>query len=85
MALVAQPQNVFFEDIEEINDRELIRATNHALETGSLTPIIKEELKCLIQSRRLSLGQDELQVTFTTQSVPEVINAGYCECQAINF
>lgn len=77
MALVAQPQNVFFEEeFEEINDCELIRARNIALETGSMMPIIKEELKCLIQSRRLSLGQDELEVTFTPQNNDEVIKDG---------
>ncbi|XP_076100503.1 cyclic AMP-dependent transcription factor ATF-3-like [Mytilus galloprovincialis] len=40
-------------------------ATLTALETGELTPLVKEELKYTIQSRRLANGQSELGVEFT--------------------
>ncbi|KAK3092997.1 hypothetical protein FSP39_009824 [Pinctada imbricata] len=35
-----------------------------ALETGELTPLVKEELKYTIQTRRLAEGKEELQVQF---------------------
>lgn len=34
------------------------------MSTGSVTPLIKEELRCTIQKKRLSSGQDELEVTY---------------------
>ncbi|KAL5008587.1 hypothetical protein ScPMuIL_014168 [Solemya velum] len=36
-----------------------------SLKSGRLTPLIKLELKCRIQTRRLSEGKDELDVEFT--------------------
>ncbi|XP_067681914.1 cyclic AMP-dependent transcription factor ATF-3-like [Haliotis asinina] len=45
-------------------DVKLARATLQVLETGRLTPLIKEELKCKIQARRHSLGQEEYNVEF---------------------
>lgn len=47
----------------KIDDR-LAKATLQVLETGRLTPLIKEELKCKIQARRHSLGQEEYNVEF---------------------
>lgn len=43
----------------------LTEATLVALETGELTPLVKEELKYTIQSRRLANGQGELGVEFS--------------------
>lgn len=39
-------------------------ATKQVLETGSLTPLLKEELKYKIQSRRVAEGKRELKVEF---------------------
>lgn len=46
-------------------DKELLDATMTVLKTGKLTPLIKEELKCTIQNRRLARGQEELMVDLT--------------------
>ena len=45
-------------------DDKLAYAAVRALQDGNLTPIIKEELRLTIQSKRLKKGQDELSVTF---------------------
>ena len=45
-------------------DDKIFEAVNEALNSGSLTPLIKEELKCSIQSRRLKEGKRELTVAF---------------------
>ncbi|KAK6181036.1 hypothetical protein SNE40_008980 [Patella caerulea] len=58
----------FFRDISELQDPSLRRATFASLESGQLTPLLKEELKCRIQSRRLSEGKEELHVDFTSPS-----------------
>ena len=39
---------------------KLRRAVLESLETGRLTPILKEELKYCIQTRRLAQGKTEL-------------------------
>lgn len=74
MAIVAQQNHAssFFDLFGEIEDFDLRKATNAVLETGELTPIIKEELKLFIQTRRLSHGQDELTVTFSPPNKDEV-------------
>lgn len=43
-------------------------ATKQVLETGSLTPLLKEELKYKIQSRRVAEGKRELKVEFLPPS-----------------
>ena len=45
-------------------ERELQEAEKQAMESGSITPLVKQELKLVIQSRRLSQGMDELRVGF---------------------
>lgn len=45
-------------------DEKMAEAVLTTLETGSIMPLIKEELKYTIQSRRLAAGQPELQVEF---------------------
>ncbi|XP_025105653.1 cyclic AMP-dependent transcription factor ATF-3-like [Pomacea canaliculata] len=43
----------------------MVAAALEVLETGALTPLIKEELKYTIQSRRLAAGKQELTVDLT--------------------
>ncbi|XP_013094521.2 uncharacterized protein LOC106078242 [Biomphalaria glabrata] len=50
-------------DFDE-HDEKIINATFKAFQSGTLTPLIKEELRCIIQSRRLAEGKGELQVEF---------------------
>uniref|UniRef100_A0A2C9LM56 BZIP domain-containing protein n=1 Tax=Biomphalaria glabrata TaxID=6526 RepID=A0A2C9LM56_BIOGL len=54
----------FLQELAALNDAGLLRATMESLECGRLTPLIKEELRCRIQSRRLSEGKEELLVEF---------------------
>lgn len=42
----------------------LMEAALAALGTGDMTPLVKEELKLTIQSRRLASGKGELRVNF---------------------
>jgi hypothetical protein len=42
-----------------MQNNQLFDATVTALETGNLSPLVKEELKYTIQSRRLAKGQRE--------------------------
>lgn len=49
--------DVYFDDV-----------TKKVLETGSLTPLLKEELKYKIQSRRVAEGKRELKVEFLPPS-----------------
>lgn len=73
MAIVAHLNHAsFFDAFEEIEDFDLRKATYDVLETGQLTPIIKEELRLFIQTRRLSHGQEELTVTFSPPNKDEV-------------
>ena len=53
-------------------DDKLAYAAVRALQDGNLTPIIKEELRLTIQSKRLKKGQDELSVTFREPSEERV-------------
>ncbi|GFR78924.1 proto-oncogene c-Fos-like [Elysia marginata] len=48
----------------DTNEEKILNATIKALNSGSLTPLIKEELRCTIQSRRLAEGKGELKVEF---------------------
>ena len=57
-----------------MQNKNLIDATLVALETGNLSPLVKEELKYTIQSRRLAKGQTELAVDFTETVQYEVIS-----------
>lgn len=45
-----------------INDEQLLDLAKTAEETGNLLPLIKEELKCKIQAKRLAAGQEELNI-----------------------
>ena len=55
---------------DEAEDLKLYLAAMESYRTGSLTPILKEELKYHIQSRRMSEGKDEMVVEFD-QVVPQ--------------
>ena len=46
--------------VDGLIDATLAQAAISAVETGSLTPLIKEELRCAIQHKRLSEGKEEL-------------------------
>ncbi|XP_033735259.1 uncharacterized protein LOC117323865 [Pecten maximus] len=47
-----------------VDDERLVEAQRVAMETGILTPLVKEELKYTILSRREADGKDRLDVTF---------------------
>ncbi|XP_033735255.1 basic leucine zipper transcriptional factor ATF-like 3 [Pecten maximus] len=63
---------------EDYENAKILEAACVAMETGSMTPIIKQELRFIIQSRRLAEGKSELSeldVKFvppvTTELTPE--------------
>jgi hypothetical protein len=60
------------ERVYKMQNNQLFDATVTALETGNLSPFVKEELKYTIQSRRLAKGQRELKVDFLEQAKYEV-------------
>ncbi|XP_048763817.1 chromatin assembly factor 1 subunit A-like [Ostrea edulis] len=49
------------------NDEELSKAYHESFKTRSCLPLLKEELKCKIQYRRLSRGEGEMKVEFEKQ------------------
>ncbi|XP_071079301.1 cyclic AMP-dependent transcription factor ATF-3-like [Haliotis cracherodii] len=51
-----------------LGDEKMVAATLAAIETGSITPLVKEELKCAILTRRFVEGKEDIQIEFT---VPE--------------
>ncbi|KAL5008845.1 hypothetical protein ScPMuIL_014426 [Solemya velum] len=55
----------------DTEEQKLFSASHRAMETGDILPLLKEELKYLIQSRRLSEGKDEMSVSF---SVPPTVD-----------
>ncbi|KAL8592638.1 hypothetical protein ACOMHN_026568 [Nucella lapillus] len=67
----------FLHELSCLSDAALLKATVESLHTGRLTPLIKEELRCRIQSRRLSEGKDELMVQFESPTRSEVSSPRY--------
>ena len=63
------PYDMLFE-FNGLRDDTLLKATVESLCSGRLTPLIKEELKCRIQSRRLSEGKDELVLQTHSPPLP---------------
>ncbi|XP_046561993.1 basic leucine zipper transcriptional factor ATF-like 3 [Haliotis rubra] len=59
------PGNV---DVGCIQDQELLNAQERALASNSITPLLKQELRYKIQSRRLTEGKDELNVSCSNTS-----------------
>jgi hypothetical protein len=57
-----------------IKDKDLADAAAKAMVDGNMTPLIKEELKCSIQSKRLKAGKPELKVEFTDPEPCQVSN-----------
>ncbi|XP_061182558.1 uncharacterized protein LOC133190893 [Saccostrea echinata] len=55
--------------LQKENDEELSQAVYESYQTKSCLPLLKEELKCKIQCRRLSRGEGELKVQFEEQKV----------------
>lgn len=54
------PGNV---DVGCIQDQELLNAQERALASNSITPLLKQELRYTIQSRRLTEGKDEMNLS----------------------
>ena len=63
--LLSPVENIYKEMDLESKDEKIFQAVNEALTTGSLTPLVKEELKYSIQSRRMKEGKSELKVAFS--------------------
>ncbi|XP_052106783.1 basic leucine zipper transcriptional factor ATF-like 3 isoform X1 [Mytilus californianus] len=63
-------ENILFKMANGNNNLEV--ATLLALGTGNMAPLIKEELKCTIQSRRLAKGQHEMKVEFPDETKHEL-------------
>ncbi|XP_041355214.1 uncharacterized protein LOC121372761 [Gigantopelta aegis] len=55
-------------NIHDIDD-ELLFAHEESQRSGSIIPLLKQELKCKIQSRRLTEGKEELSLTESTSSI----------------
>lgn len=51
---------------------QLLRAFEESFQSQSFLPLLKEELKCKIQCRRLSKGEGEMKVQFEEQKVYQV-------------
>lgn len=63
-----------FEDMNGSKDGndQLLRAFEESFQSQSFLPLLKEELKCKIQCRRLSKGEGEMKVQFEEQKVYKV-------------
>ena len=59
-------------DLPKSSQDSLMDAAWVALDTGDITPLVKEELKLTIQSRRLASGKGELRVNFDAPTQSEV-------------
>lgn len=53
-----------YSHVGALSEKKLITATMVALETGSLTPLVKEELKYTILSRRVAEGKPDIDVNY---------------------
>ena len=60
------------------DEYDLEAAERAARESGTLTPLVKHELKLKIQSRRLSQGKGELKVKFSS---PKTHKVGHSLCR----
>ncbi|KAK3605436.1 hypothetical protein CHS0354_007518 [Potamilus streckersoni] len=54
-------------DLIEIKDETVRQAALQYQQTGSLLPIVKMELKCKILQNRLSRGEGEIEIDFTSR------------------
>ncbi|XP_060077130.1 cyclic AMP-dependent transcription factor ATF-3-like [Ylistrum balloti] len=58
--------------MEEVETEKLNRVFLSSMKEGDPLPLIKEELKYLIQSRRLAVGKEELSVKFHPPLTPQL-------------
>ena len=65
---------------EAAENLKLYLAAVESYRTGCLTPILKEELKYHIQSRRLSEGKDEMVVDFNQVHSRKEVNTFKEKC-----
>nr|XP_034324642.1 transcription factor jun-B isoform X2 [Crassostrea gigas] len=78
--LLSHPTDTFNEKMEDADtdlqisssQDSLMEAALAALGTGDMTPLVKEELKLTIQSRRLASGKGELRVNFEPPTQSEL-------------
>lgn len=61
-----------YDCLDGIKDEDLLKAVQEVSESGSMLPLLKQELRLKIQTRRLSEGQKELVVDFTDEKRSEV-------------
>lgn len=65
-AVVQESEKFSIMDLYDgIKDKNLMEAATRAMADGTMTPLIKEELKYSIQSKRLKEGKPELKIEFT--------------------
>lgn len=69
---------------EQSGDAQLFIAALESFQTGKLTPLLKEELRCQIQSRRLSEGKDELVVSFDSDPKPPQVGRYFIVLHCLN-
>lgn len=74
-------KNEVMEGFENL-DFNLMEATLASIQTQSLTPIIKEELRLKIQSNRLALGKQELPKPIFKE--PEKFQVNYLAADDFN-
>ena len=53
---------------------ELFNRAKESVETASLLPLLKDELRCKIQTKRMSQGLEELKVDFQIKPPMPVSN-----------
>ncbi len=79
--IVVNPNDVLNQQSEEesytmVVDAQLAKAALSAATSGSMTPLIKEELRTSIQHKRLNAGKEELKIKETRKrSIPTKVSA----------
>lgn len=64
--LITDPDDLEVFNLNSITDEKLRSATRESLQTGKITPLLKEELKCRILSRCLEEGKELSPERITT-------------------
>ncbi len=78
--MVVNPNDVLNQTTEDdsytmVVDEELAKAALNAVTSGSMTPLIKEELRTSIQHKRLNAGKEELKIKETRKrSLPTEVS-----------
>ena len=60
---------------EQADEARFFLATLESFQTGRVTPLLKEELRCKIQSRRLSEGKAELSVNLGKEDIDSKVRS----------